>query len=237
MGAHGDLVLRILQAGENESGDRPLAQRLCRAWVEGLGIEAVSISVMTQRSSRQLLCASDATALRLEEIQFTVAQGPCISAAQTGAPVLVRDFARETTPWPGFGSMLREQLPSVRSVYAFPMCIGKTVLGCIDVADTEPAGLDEDVVGQAVAAAGLTATMLLTVPDALLAPAPYLAVSGSGDVSDIHWSATARAVGVLAAREDLSIEDALALMRARAFGGGCTLAEVSADILAEFDAP
>lgn len=237
MDDHGGLSRRILRAAKDGSGDGPLAQRLCRAWTEGLGIAAVSISVMTQHSSRQLLCASDATALRVEEIQFTVAQGPCITAAETGIPIAVRDYARDATPWPGFGAMLREQLPSVRSFYAFPMRLGQVVLGCIDVAGIVPGILDEGAVDEAAQAADMTAMALVSDPYSLLAPTPYLGALGSGQVGELHWLATSRAMGVLAAQKDLDIEDALALMRARAFGSGRTLVEVTADILAEFDKP
>jgi AmiR/NasT family two-component response regulator len=46
-----------------------------------------------------------------------------------------------------------------------------------------------------------------------------------------HWFDTWRAVGVLAARSRITPEDALALMRAEAFGTGRSLTDITQNIL------
>ncbi|MFG2768070.1 hypothetical protein [Streptomyces rubiginosohelvolus] len=46
-----------------------------------------------------------------------------------------------------------------------------------------------------------------------------------------HWADTHRAIGVVAVKEEMNTDDALALMRAQAFATGQTLAELTADIL------
>ena len=230
MGERNALAQLILLAAAAVGPD-PLPQRLCRAWAEGLETDAVGISLMTHTPYRQLLCASNATALRLEEIQFTVAQGPCVTAAESGSPVLVEDMARQVTSWPLFGAQLREELPDVRAIQAIPLRTGQGVLGCVDLARTGPGRLDREAVAEAVAAAEITAMALLSERHGL-----FTSLSGSGSggfFDDLHWAATARAVGVLAAREHLSTSDALAVMRARAFGAGLTLVEITAEILAD----
>jgi transcriptional regulator with GAF, ATPase, and Fis domain len=225
-------LIHLVQLAVAAQGPDALPQRLCRAWAEGLDTDAVGMSLMTHTSYRQLLCASNTTALRLEEIQFTAAQGPCIAAAETGSPVVIRDLTQELTPWPVFGGLLREELPEVRSIYAFPMRAGQMVLGCIDLARTRPGHLGHDLMRQASAAADATAQALLSDPFDLLAAMPAPAPRDADFVREVHWSATARAVGVLAARRGLSVQDALALMRARAFSQGQTLVEITAEILA-----
>ena len=147
-------------------------RRVCAAVCEGLGVDGATLSLLTDTPSRQLLTASDA-ALLLEEIQFTVLEGPCISAAQTGEPVAVDDLRHELTPWPLFGAMACEKLPGVGSVYALPLFFGDYVLGSVDLLATRPRALGEDALEQAshvadAVTAALTPTreMLLTGNDA-----------------------------------------------------------------------
>ncbi|MDO0925731.1 GAF and ANTAR domain-containing protein [Streptomyces sp. TG1A-8] len=214
------------------SGTAPaqLPRHLCAAVREALGADGVTLALLTDTPSRQLLAASDATALRLEQIQFTVLEGPCISAAATGEPVLVRDLHGAPTPWPLFGATMREQLPQVRSVYAFPLFFGDYVLGSLDVLACHPHTLAEDVAEQGQDVADAVAEALFRVHTKLLTGDEPPDWEPAGIVR-AHWFDTFRAIGVLAARQGVTTEDALALMRARAFGTGRTLADITTDIL------
>ncbi|MGW0549633.1 GAF and ANTAR domain-containing protein [Streptomyces altiplanensis] len=207
-----------------------LPRRLCGAVCEGLGADGATLSLLTDTPSRQLLGASNATALLLEEIQFTVLEGPCISAAAGGEPVVVNDLHGAPTPWPLFGASMREQLPEVRAVYAFPVYFGDYVLGSLDVLGLRPDALDEDAVKQGPQVADAVAAALVPAREQLITgkEAP---VWEPVDVVRAHWFDTRRAIGMVAARRGVGPEDALALMRARAFSTGRTLAHVTADIL------
>lgn len=122
-------VRLVTEAAAGTPGEE-VPRRVCAAVCEGLGVDGATLSLLTDTPSRQLLAASDdADALLLEEIQFTVLEGPCISAARTGEPVAVDDLRHELTPWPLFGAMAREKLPGVGSVYALPLFFGDYVPG------------------------------------------------------------------------------------------------------------
>lgn len=231
MGEQSGLTYLVRLAAAAQGPDA-LPARLCRVWAEELGIDTVAMSLMTNTAYRHLLWASNATALRLEEIQFMVAQGPCIAAAETGLPVVVRDLATELTPWPLFGGLLREELPEVRSIHTFPIRVGHMILGSVELTRTGPGDLTPDRFREALAAAGATAVALLAHPGDLLPPMPGQQPPGTDDIRDTYWSATARAAGVLVVRNGLNPRDALALMRALAFGQGRTLVEITAEILA-----
>jgi GAF domain-containing protein len=197
---------------------------------ESLAVDGATFSLLTDTPSRQLLCASDATALRLEEIQFTVAEGPCVTAAAEGVPVLMEDLDADLARWPFFSASMSEQLPEVKAVYAFPLRMGEETLGSMDLLRCEKGGLDAHAVRESQHVADAVVEALLSTLTELLngsAPPAW----EPADVIRSHWSSTHQAIGVVAARLDISISDALARMRAEAFRTGETLAEVTAAVL------
>lgn len=115
----GKAVRLVAEAAADAPGEE-VPRRVCAAVCEGLGVDGVTLSLLTDTPSRQLLAASGDAALLLEDIQFTVLEGPCITAAQTGEPVAVHDLRDGLTPWPLFGATVRERLPEVGSIYALP---------------------------------------------------------------------------------------------------------------------
>ncbi|MFI6208064.1 GAF and ANTAR domain-containing protein [Streptomyces sp. NPDC051041] len=205
-------------------------RRVCAAACEGLGMDGATLSLLTDTPSRQLLAASDGAALLLEEIQFTVLEGPCISAARTGEPVAVDDLDGEPTPWPLFGATMRERLPQVRSVYALPLFFGDYVLGTADLLALRPHALDADALREASRVADAVTAALLPTRQMLLTGTRAPAWEPE-EVVRAHWFDTARAIGALVSRRGVAPEDALALMRAEAFRTGRSLADITADVL------
>jgi hypothetical protein len=216
-----------------------LPRLVCAAAHEGLRAGGVTLSLLTDTPARQLLAASNAAALRLEEIQFTVAEGPCVDAAATDEPVVVEGLPERVTPWPLFGTALREELPEVTAVHAFPLRFGDYVLGAMDVLTLRPDEHRPDAPD--VTVPDVTVAAGQEVADAVSAAlaSSYARLLGTGeppswepaDVTETHWFATHRAVGMLSARLGVPTEDAWALMRAEAFRSGRTLVEVTEEIL------
>ncbi|MFE9772010.1 GAF domain-containing protein [Streptomyces sp. NPDC005931] len=222
------LVARAARDAPHEQVPR----RVCAAVCEGLAVDGATLALLTDTPSRQLLAASGDAALLLEEIQFMVLEGPCITAAHTGEPVAVDDLADQLTPWPLFGATVREKLPRLRSVYALPVFFGDYVLGTIDLLSFRAHALSEVSLRQASQVADAVTAALMPVRETILtgtrAPAwePERVVRA-------HWFDTARAVGALAARRGITPETALAVMRARAFRTGESLADITADVLGD----
>jgi hypothetical protein len=219
---------------EAAAGTEPneLPRRLCAAVCEGLDADGVTLSLLTDTPARQLLAASNAMALRLEEVQFTVLEGPCIAAAATGEPVLVTGLSDSVTPWPLFGASMREQLPQVEAVAGFPLRFGDYVLGSMDLLSLRPAGWDEDAVAEGLETARAVAAALVPAYSQLLTEGGFPAWEPA-EVIRGHWFDNHRAVDIVAARLGCGVDDALALMRAEAFRTGQTLAEVTADVIKE----
>ncbi|MFI9771223.1 GAF and ANTAR domain-containing protein [Streptomyces sp. NPDC052415] len=223
-------AVRLVAEAAAGNPSQEVPRRVCTAVCEGLGVDGATLSLLTDTPSRQLLAASDDAALLLEEIQFTVLEGPCITAAQTGEPVAVDDLRQQLTPWPLFGAMACEKLPEVGSVYALPLFFGDYVLGSVDLLARRPHALDESALEQASHVADAVTAALIPTREILLTGNDAPAWEPE-QVVRAHWFDTSRAVGAVAARRRISPEDALALMRAEALRTGRTLADITTDIL------
>ncbi|HET6860253.1 MAG TPA: GAF and ANTAR domain-containing protein [Streptomyces sp.] len=216
-----------------QGGAEGLPARLCSALCSGLEVDGATVSLLTQSSWRQFFGSVGARALELEQLQFGVGEGPCITAAATGKPVIVPDLHTAVTPWPIFGPAAREQLPDVGAIYAFPMMLpGEEVeaLGSVDLLRLRPSTPDQQFIAQGSQAAGAVTRVLLRAFDAQLADDGTLPWQPA-DLIDTHWGATRRATGLLAQRLRITLDDALARIRARAFASGRSVPDISSDIL------
>ena len=88
----GVVTRALLEIARDGGDERALAEQVCRACVVGLAVDGAAISLLTASSARETLCATDATAQLLEDLQFSLGEGACVQAALTGRPVLVADL-------------------------------------------------------------------------------------------------------------------------------------------------
>jgi hypothetical protein len=221
----------VLDAAEGDQARLP--RRLCEVIRKSASMDAATISLFTDTPHRQLLWATSDAALRLEKLQFALGEGPCVTAARTGDKVIVNDLQRALTDWPLFGPCARELLPDVGAIYAFPLRLdaGRT-LGAVDVLCRDALEPDPEVIQKGAIAARAAGHALLT---------SYQATVGRGglpswepeDILDSYWGSTHAAVGVLVVELDITAEEALSRMRARAFGTDRSLPDVANDILAD----
>jgi len=225
----------ISEAARHAKADE-LPHALCLAVCQALTVDGVALSLFTDTPSRQLLCASNDTALRLEEIQFTVAEGPCMTAASEGVPAVASSVRQRVTPWPFFGATVVEQLPEVGTVCAFPLRIVDQTLGSMEVFTRADDGLDASSMRTGAQVADAVARALLPAHGDLYDDSVFPQWQPT-DVVRAHWSSTHQAIGIVAARHDMSIDCALATMRAEALRTGQTLAEITAAVLKHLPPP
>ncbi|WP_189859549.1 GAF and ANTAR domain-containing protein [Streptomyces poonensis] len=199
-----------------------MAEALC----VGLPVDAVSMSLLTHTPDRQLLHATNADAMRLEELQFELQEGPCLTASASGRPVAVEDLHGTVTRWPLFGSVARERLPTVGSIYAFPLLEGEVSFGSANLLRYAAGPLGRRTEAAARLAVRAVALVLLTGR-----PTP---VGQSGSLAETHWQRTHQAAGVLAQQLGIGVDEALARLRAEAFGAGRPLPELAEDILTRY---
>lgn len=224
----GVVTRALLDIARTLRDDRVLAERICQACVEGLDVDGAAISLMTESTLRETLYASDATVDLLEDLQFSLGEGPCVDAASNGRPVLVPDVAdpAQTGRWPIYAAAVTDQA-HVGAVFALPLQWGTITLGVLDLYRRAPGPLSAPQVQDAVSAADAAALMLLGVRTD---PDP------DGDaVWDRSWSRRAeihQATGMVVAQLGISPTDAFARLRAHAFSTGVQLGDVARDVVA-----
>ncbi len=112
----------------------PGVDRLCAACVAYLpSVGGASLAVMTNLPASGPVHATDPVAMRVEELQGTLGEGPCVDAYQAGQPVIAPDLDSDPylRRWPAFtpGAVSA----GVQAIFAFPLQIGAIRIGVLDL--------------------------------------------------------------------------------------------------------
>lgn len=195
---------------------------LCRDCVATSGVDSGGISVLSGAGTPLTLHATDQVAATIEELQFTLGEGPCMDAAASGEPVLVSDLSDPATGvaerWPVFLDEVSRV--GVRAVFAFPLRIGAVALGVMDLYRWAPGELSPTQLTSTVATVDAMRLHLLDVDD-LLPEEP-----GTRYPMTVH-----QAAGMVMVQLGCSIEEALVRLRGTAYRDGRRVQELAADVV------
>ncbi|MFF0740644.1 GAF domain-containing protein [Streptomyces sp. NPDC004111] len=219
----------ILTEAAQEPDPYHLPIRVAHALRIGMRAEGAAVTLMPHTATAQLLCASDDVVLRLEELQFEVGRGPGMACAAIGQPVVVADSRQVHPQWPVYSTLVGEQLPQVRALWAFPVVRGYEVLGSVLLYRTCRWPARPGEVEQGRLAARAVARLLEDMDSTMLAE------NGGRlweprEVVESHWGSAHRAAGALGEHLGLPVSDALLLMRARALSTNTPLPQLAASI-------
>ncbi|GAA3450220.1 GAF and ANTAR domain-containing protein [Dactylosporangium matsuzakiense] len=210
-------------------------ERICVDTASALSASGACVSVITDDGVHGMSVSSDAEAARIEELQFTFGEGPCIDAFATGRPVLVPDLAEHAVKrWPVYGPAAQHL--GVSAVFAFPLQVGAARLGVLDVFRGRPGPLSRAELGHA----------FMMAEQAVLALLDGQERAGKRERSTAEWGEAFehraelfQAQGMVMVQLGISLTDALARIRAHTYATNRSLREVAADIVARrlrFDA-
>jgi hypothetical protein len=203
-------------------------QRLCRAGVHGIPASGVGVCVLTEAGTHMSAAVSDQASAAVEELQFSLGEGPCLDAHASRRPVLQPDLGESALRrWPAYSRAAYDH--GVRAVFAFPLQIGAARVGVLDVYRDSAGLLSDEALAQALTFARIALTTVLD--GQAHAPSGELDVE-LGHVIDDHRAEVYQAQGMLQVQLGVPLEAAMARMRAYAFVNGRTLADVAADIVA-----
>lgn len=199
---------------------------LCRAAVRGLRMSGALI-VVASSPATQLSGSSDQGAARVAELEFELGEGPSTDASKARRPVLVADLSTARR-WPAYTRSAVEL--GTAGVYALPLHVGAVQLGVLVLTSNEVTPLAGDRLALAFMFAELATENLLDGDG-----------NGGGDgvpagstlaaILDAH-SEVYQAQGMVMVQLGVSLADALASLRARAFLQNRELAELARDVLA-----
>lgn len=221
-----DRWLRLLHDGPGDLASQP--QKIAELCVQMLGVNGAGISLVSDTGHRGVVCATDDVSQRIEELQLTLGEGPCIDTVRTGTPVLVAELHDHDDiavwRWPTFMAAAADA--GVRAVFAFPLRIGAIGLGALDMYRNQPGALDDDQLAGALLAAEAAAVAVLW-----LKTSPDGALADTTDARGGHQAQVHQATGMIMVQLDVTIEQAYVLLRARAFSTGRPLHDVATDVV------
>lgn len=126
--------------------------------VEVLPISAAGVTLISPGVSPRYVAASNASALRYEQLQSELSEGPCVVAYQTGVPVLVPDLAHDDR-FPRFTPRALEE--GLRAVFTIPLRQGDRPLGALDLYRTTVGALNDEETAAAQTLADVTSAYLV----------------------------------------------------------------------------
>lgn len=227
-------ILRILAELSSGGVTEPGATRLCEVCADISLMSGAGIMLMAGNVQGSVCSTNEVSAL-IEELQYTLEEGPCVDAYRQDRPVLEPDLAEPNTPrWSAFTPPAVEA--GVRAIFGFPLQVGTVRLGALNLYRDRPGALTDDQNADALALAGVAARAVLTMQ--AHAPPEELAQELERE-ANLHF-VVHQAAGIVGADLRVSIDDALARLRAYAFSNDHLLTEVAKAVVSRklrFDDP
>jgi hypothetical protein len=215
------IVARIVAAGGSPSAPGPL----CEVAAEVIGVTGAGVMVMHDDVPQASLCTTGAISTLIEELQYTLGEGPCIDAHRTGTVIVEPDLAAPASlRWPAFTPEALDA--GARAIFGFPVRIGAVRIGALNIFRDRSGPLNDDQHADALVLADVIARTIL----AFQAHAEPGAIAIELN-ADIH-SVVHQAAGMVSIQLDISVGDALDRLRAYAFGTDESIAQVARDVVA-----
>lgn len=205
----------------------PRSRKLCELCVQVLPVDGAALAVMTGSGSREIVYATNSVGQELDELQFTLGEGPCIDAFRERRPVLEAAMMHEAAQerWPGFAREAVEL--GAQATFAFPLQAAGVAFGVLELYRGSEGGLTDAELH--------TALLIVTAADHLVldelsrstrTSGGVLGTARSGSHPEVH-----QATGMVAVQLGVPMQDALSRLRAAAFSGDQTIDEVSRDVI------
>jgi hypothetical protein len=214
-------LARDLDAGE---GSGP---RLVRACLDATDVTGAGIMLMAGGEHRGTVGASDAAIALVEDLQFTLGEGPCIDSYATGRPVLEPNLRDpDEVRWHEFSGPALAA--GVEAIFGFPLVVGGVRLGALDLYVDHPWVLTAEQYADALTMAELVAVTILTM-QSQADPGDLATGLESGMLlrSVVH-----QATGMIAVQLGIPVTHALARLRGHAFAEQRPINEVARAVVA-----
>ena len=135
-----------------------ILDHLVQRTVDILPIDAAGVSLISPTHHPLLIAGSDESALRYEQLQTELGEGPCLAAYRTNAAVSVPDLTQDDR-FPRFARRARTE--GLVAVFTFPLRNDDRCLGALDLYRTTPGGIgDQDMITAQTLADVATAYLL-----------------------------------------------------------------------------
>jgi ANTAR domain-containing protein/GAF domain-containing protein len=208
------------------------ADRLCQACVELLAVDGAAISLVLEGKPTGTFGCNDPTSRELDEVQFTLGEGPGLDAVAQAMPILVPDLADAADQrWPAYSAAVLQA--GMAAVYALPVVVANMPAGCLTLFRARPGPLDSAGLGAGLVVAEFAALPLLDVmSEALDAAVTKPGSQAWAELAVLSRVEVNQATGVLVAQLEIEPPDALVRLRAYAFANDMSASDVARDVIA-----
>jgi len=217
---------RILDQLRGDRTGEP-TKRLCQVCADVVGMSGAGIMLMAGDVPQGSVCATDSVSALIEELQYSLGEGPCVDAYHTERPVSEPDLATpQTSRWVGFTGAAVEA--GVGAVFGYPLQVGAVRLGALNLYRHTPGPLSGEQHADALVMADIAAETIL----GLQANAPPGKLAAELEAGSDFQYVIHQASGMVAAQLDISVGQALIRLKAHAFGNDRPLKDVARDVVA-----
>ena len=222
----GDRLSRIV-AALSAGGDGWSSARLCAVCPGVVGVTGAGVMLMSGDIPHGSLSSTDDVSQLIEELQYTLGEGPCVDAYQQDSVVAEPNLAEPVARrWPAFTPPALQA--GVRAVFGFPLRVGTVRLGALNLYRDRPGPLNGEQHADALVVADVAARWVLDAQ----AGAPSGVVAKELEAgADFHF-AVHNAAGMVSVQGGISVAEALIRLRAFAFANDRLLADVANDVVA-----
>jgi hypothetical protein len=201
-------------------------QSLCAASAGVVDVDGAGVVLILRGQALGTVCTSGPVAEAVEDVQFTLGEGPCVDAFNSREPVLVPDLADvDGGRWPGFrdGAMAE----GILAVFGFPLIVGPVCIGALNLYNQRSGNLTDEQVADAAVVAHLAGRTVLG----------WQSVAGKGSLAwqlehvPAYRAAVHQASGMVSVQAAVTVEDAVLLLRAYAFAENRPISAVAEDVV------
>lgn len=216
-------ILAELATGEPKGSSRGL----CEVGARVIAVSGAGVMLMSGDLPRGSLCTTDDVSSVIEDLQYTLGEGPCVDAYRGDQVVHETDLADPVTPrWPAFAPRAVEA--GARAVFGFPLRAGAARLGALNLYQDRPGPLTDDQHADALVMADVIAGRVLDAQAAAPAGVLATALEENGE----FYYVVHNAAGMMSVQLGVTVTEALIRLRAHAFSSERSLSGVAEDVVA-----
>jgi len=202
-----------------------LLTRLADSCVDVLDVGAAGIMLVAPDGNLRVMASSSEAMRLLELFELQSEEGPCLDCYRTGQPVVNQDLGVADGRWPRFAA---EALSAgFHSVHALPMRLRGTVIGALNLFQTDAGGMPQADIDAAQALADVATIAILSHQAAHETQVVNTQLNHALNSRII----IEQAKGMLAERMDLDMEQAFKTLRFHARTNNLRLTDVARDVV------
>ncbi|MBZ4015265.1 ANTAR domain-containing protein [Streptomyces purpurogeneiscleroticus] len=212
-----------------QGGEPDFAAQWAGEAAAALGLDGLAASLLVEEP--ELIWFSEEVSARLEDLQFTLGEGPSLEAARAGAICLMADVSSAPgARWAGFLPAVTQL--DVRAVFAFPLRLGSMKMGALTGHRRRPGMMSGESIDHALTLCDALTDFLLRMR--LPPPSPGDAArtpQRAAGLLRLHRAEVHQATGMIAVQLGIPLPAAQSRLRAEAFATGRDITDVASAVV------